>query len=253
MSAQTHPLLAPTLTAAHGLDRPSPGEFRAGGRQGGPVAFHCRALALVVLVHGLALAACLASRSEAAVSLANRVSEGVTISLIPDRETAEPPSPPPAQREVRIMNTELANSEVMVQIAAEPPAAPRSEATATEPPAATSPQTAAPQAAAPPALPVRSEAKQAPREIHQLSCEVPKPEYPARSKRRGETGRVIMRIFVDEQGSVSRISLVRSSGYPALDQAALRAAQQARCAAYIENGQALAVSALQNFNFEWAE
>ena len=62
-----------------------------------------------------------------------------------------------------------------------------------------------------------------------------------------------MRIVIDERGVVSQTRFVRSSGYLALDQAAQRAAQQARCAPYIQNGQALAVSALQSFNFEWAD
>jgi protein TonB len=253
MTAQAHPSLASALSATHGLDRRPSGELRAGGRRSGPVAFHSRALGLVVLIHGLALAACLASRSEAALAIANRASESVTISLIPHRDTAVPPSPTSAQRDEPIMSKASAHSEVMARIADEASAAPQSEAAASEAPAATSPQTAAPQAATSPASPVRTEPQQAPREIAQLSCEVPEPEYPAKSKRRGESGRVVMRIVIDERGVVSQTRLVRSSGYPPLDHAAQRAAQQARCAPYIQNGQALAVSALQSFNFEWAD
>lgn len=254
MPVQTRPLPASALSATDGLENWTAlpqRELSAGGRQAGPIALHSPALGLVVLIHGLALAAGLAWRSEAVPDVADRAIGSVTISLIPPRPTTAPASPAP--REARSASTEPAHRERVAPIPDEAPAPPRSEATLAEAPAAAPPPSAAPQAAAPQAPPGASEAQRAPREMARLNCIVPEPEYPARSRRRGESGRVVMRIAIDERGVVSQTRLVRSSGYPALDQAAQRAALQASCAPHIENGKALAVSALQSFKFEWAD
>lgn len=48
----------------------------------------------------------------------------------------------------------------------------------------------------------------------------PKPPYPMTSRRRGETGRVLLRVAVSATGQPTQIEIVRSSGYALLDQAA---------------------------------
>lgn len=48
----------------------------------------------------------------------------------------------------------------------------------------------------------------------------PKPPYPMTSRRRGETGRVLLRVAVSAAGQPTQIEIVRSSGYSLLDQAA---------------------------------
>lgn len=49
----------------------------------------------------------------------------------------------------------------------------------------------------------------------------PEPDYPALSKRLGEEGRVILRVFVTPEGLADQVEIRQSSGHPRLDQAAL--------------------------------
>ena len=48
----------------------------------------------------------------------------------------------------------------------------------------------------------------------------PKPEYPARARREGKEGRVLLRVLVDEQGKSKSVEVDASSGSEALDRAA---------------------------------
>ena len=48
----------------------------------------------------------------------------------------------------------------------------------------------------------------------------PQPRYPQASMRRGEQGRVMLRVFVTAEGRVERVEIITSSGYPRLDHAA---------------------------------
>jgi protein TonB len=51
----------------------------------------------------------------------------------------------------------------------------------------------------------------------------PPPAYPALSRRMGEEGQVILRVFVSPEGHPAQIDLQRSSGSPRLDLAAREA------------------------------
>ncbi|MCI0750164.1 MAG: energy transducer TonB [Nevskiales bacterium] len=51
----------------------------------------------------------------------------------------------------------------------------------------------------------------------------PLPVYPAASKRLGEAGRVLLRVWVDAQGRAERVEVERSSGFPRLDVSAREA------------------------------
>jgi protein TonB len=51
----------------------------------------------------------------------------------------------------------------------------------------------------------------------------PKPVYPRISRRRGEQGKVVLRVFVSADGSPGKIELRTGSGYQRLDQAAREA------------------------------
>lgn len=53
----------------------------------------------------------------------------------------------------------------------------------------------------------------------------PKPHYPALSKRLGEQGIVRLNILVSADGSVSRLEIASSSGYPRLDEVARQTVQ----------------------------
>lgn len=50
----------------------------------------------------------------------------------------------------------------------------------------------------------------------------PRPPYPGLSKRLGEQGKVVLRVFIEADGSASRAEIRTSSGYERLDQTALQ-------------------------------
>jgi protein TonB len=77
----------------------------------------------------------------------------------------------------------------------------------------------------------------------------PAPVYPRASERRGEQGRVIIRVLISPQGSVLDASVRKSSGYERLDESALKAARSARFKPYTENG--IAYKAMADIPFDF--
>ncbi|ANN80373.1 energy transducer TonB [Bordetella flabilis] len=77
----------------------------------------------------------------------------------------------------------------------------------------------------------------------------PAPVYPAASKRRREEGRVMVLVVVNPQGLVEKATVVSSSGYPRLDEAALDALRRVRFKPYTRNGVAYTVQARIPFDF----
>lgn len=55
-----------------------------------------------------------------------------------------------------------------------------------------------------------------------------RPDYPRLAKLRGEEGDVVVEIQVGADGSVAQVAVVSSSGFPSLDEAAVKAARSAR-------------------------
>jgi periplasmic protein TonB len=99
------------------------------------------------------------------------------------------------------------------------------------------PATAAPVDSQPQQAPARSAA--APRTVSasQLGYVVaPNPIYPARSRRAGEQGIVMVRVLIDVAGRPAQVSLQTSSGHAALDEAALSAVRAAQFRPYAEGG-----------------
>ena len=113
------------------------------------------------------------------------------------------------------------------------------------PPVPQAPVEAQPQQAAPaaPAAPKTVSASQ-------LGYLVPpNPIYPARSRKAGEQGNVMIRVLVDVTGRPAQVSLQTSSGHPELDQSALSAVRAAQFRPYAEGGMAQAVWVLVPINF----
>ena len=54
----------------------------------------------------------------------------------------------------------------------------------------------------------------------------PPPRYPRTARRRGHEGTVLLEVLVNRKGSVKELRIMRSSGHPALDKAALSAVQK---------------------------
>jgi len=51
----------------------------------------------------------------------------------------------------------------------------------------------------------------------------PQPQYPLMAKRRGEEGTVLLEVFVESHGGVTKIDIAKSSSYSLLDKAAIEA------------------------------
>jgi periplasmic protein TonB len=113
------------------------------------------------------------------------------------------------------------------------------------PPVPQAPVEAQPQQAAPaaPAAPKTVSASQ-------LGYVVPpNPIYPARSRKAGEQGNVMIRVLIDVTGRPAQVSLQTSSGHPELDQSALSAVRAAQFRPYAEGGLTQAVWVLVPINF----
>jgi TonB family protein len=76
-------------------------------------------------------------------------------------------------------------------------------------------------------------------------------EYPAPLLAQGIEGTVLLRLYVDEKGQLRRDSsrVAESSGYPALDSAALAAADRFRFAPALRRGAPVATSFVQPVQF----
>lgn len=75
------------------------------------------------------------------------------------------------------------------------------------------------------------------------------PPYPSVSRRLGESGRVLLRVELDESGRVVKARVVESSGFARLDSAALTAVRNWRCTPPRQDGHPVGAVALQPFDF----
>ncbi len=83
-----------------------------------------------------------------------------------------------------------------------------------------------------------------------VTCpELTPPSYPPLSRRLGEEGKVVLRVELDENGYVNTASVVESSSYDRLDEAALAVVKTWRCNPSLRNGRPVRAVALQPFNF----
>ena len=60
--------------------------------------------------------------------------------------------------------------------------------------------------------------------------------YPAKSRRAGEQGKVMLRVLIEPSGRPGQVQLSSSSGHKALDESAISAVRGARFKPYTENG-----------------
>lgn len=153
-----------------------------------------------------------------------KLPQAMTVSLIePEIETPQPePRPESRQQPRKPVVRPLPPPPVL---AAERPQAPlRAVAETSEPTPAPEPESLPLPAAvveaprpAPPPAPIP------PRPADYLNN--PRPPYPSLSRRQGEQGIVRLNILVNPDGSVARLELLKSSGYPRLDRSAMETVQ----------------------------
>lgn len=210
-------------------------------------------LGLVILLH---LAAGWALTRVAPASLV--FSEGapmavrmVTAEVPPAEQLIAPPPentpPPKAELESIIQPPPPDLPPPAFPVQAPPPAPPK-------PRPLPQPKAAPPQAAPAEAVPQAAPPAQAaaPRTVAaaQVSYLVPpRPVYPERARRAGETGRVMLRVMIDATGRPAQVSVDTSSGHAALDEAALSALRAAQFRPYSEGGLPQAVWVLIPINF----
>ena len=75
------------------------------------------------------------------------------------------------------------------------------------------------------------------------------PDYPAVSRRMGESGRVVLRVELDETGRITVVKVKESSGHKRLDEAGLTTVKTWQCNAATRGGVAMRTVALQPFDF----
>ncbi len=121
---------------------------------------------------------------------------------------AQPAPLPPAPVPVAIADPAPAPNAPTGSTLPQPPAPPITVAVAPAPPA--------PAPVAPPAPP-RIELPSSNADY----LNNPRPTYPPLSKRLGEQGKVLVRVFIDTDGSASKAEIAQSSGFDRLDQTAL--------------------------------
>jgi protein TonB len=76
--------------------------------------------------------------------------------------------------------------------------------------------------------------------------------YPSFSKRSGEQGAVVVRLIIDETGSVEDVALLQSSTFPRLDRAATEIGKRYRFKPFVVNGspQRISTNLLIKFNLK---
>ncbi len=162
----------------------------------------------------------------------------------PEAITEPPPEPKPQPK-----------PEPRPKPAPKPKPQPRSQPARETQPAKAVPAVQASTGGAPQAAQMRGEAQAVdpdrPRTVGRVDYlgRRPSPAYPRLSQRRGEQGRVVLRVLISPQGQVAHVKVQHSSGYARLDEAAVQAMQQARFRPYTENG--IAYKALVDIPFDF--
>ncbi|VVD80502.1 energy transducer TonB [Pandoraea iniqua] len=170
-----------------------------------------------------------------------------TATIIPLTPAPTPPQPAPPKPQPEPPKPKVAPPPPKPRV--QPQNAITQKAEPVAPPAPAEPtQTAAPTPPAPPA-PTPAPAPSGPIEGLAVKCDEPRVVYPTQSRRVGEEGTVTLRLVIDTRGVVSTANIVKSSGFPRLDQAARTAALAMRCAPPMQGGRAVEAAATKPFNF----
>lgn len=204
------------------LQQPAPGPWR-----------HAPAIASVLLAH-LAGGWALVQLDPVRQAMHEAMPLMVNLLPAPPAPAQLPPPPPPAPRRV------MPPPEPVPIIAAPPepsPAPPIFEAPPVEqPPPAPVAVEVPPASPAPPTPPAPAPEPKTVPATAVTWLQPPAPVYPALSQRRGEAGRVIVRVLIDVAGLPRQLQVQESSGFARLDSSALTAVRATRFKPYTESG-----------------
>ena len=194
---------------------------------------------LVAALHVLALWAVL---QVPAVRQAVRESVPLFVDILaPEAPPAAPKPPPPP----RLPATVTPPRAPPLITSSAPPPSPAATFVAEPPPIEPAPAAQAPVVEAAPPPP--------PRVIPSSGVQylTPPPlEYPRASRRLGEAGKVLVRVYIDDEGLPRNVQVAQSSGHVRLDEAAIAAVHKARFKPYTENGRAVAGWAFIPLSFD---
>jgi protein TonB len=140
----------------------------------------------------------------------------IMVSLITPPKVEAPPAPPPKM--IPPKPRPVTREPIREQPPPEPPplvavepSAPSPVVTAPPPKIEPAPVVVAPPAPPAPVVPPKFDA---------AYLKNPAPEYPLMSRRRGEQGTVVLRVFVSAEGGAEKVQIRTSSGHERLDEAA---------------------------------
>lgn len=179
--------------------------------------------------------------------------ERLTVLSMQERseEQARPSTPQPAKPEVKPVVTPQPKTDVIapvpkVNVATNPPPIQAATEKTAEPAPPVAVAVTSPAPAAPAGNP-------GPVKVANLTSNLlssPPPTYPKSSRSKREEGTVVLRLVVGPDGRVVEISVSTSSGFPALDDAALTAVRRWRWSPTMRDGRAVSISGLVRIPFE---
>lgn len=77
----------------------------------------------------------------------------------------------------------------------------------------------------------------------------PMPRYPRISRRRGEEGIVSIKVWIDDKGNPKKVEIIKSSGFPNLDRAAVDALRKGSFVPAMKNNKPVVSTLIQNIEF----
>jgi protein TonB len=169
------------------------------------------AFVLVVAIHALFFWVLASGLGAKMVQTVMGPVETKIIEELPD-DSEEPPPPPP---DIEQPPPYVPPPEVDIAITTEAPV--QNTITTTQ---------VRPVLAPPPPPPAKSPGVKTPPSTSGRGARTTLPEYPPASRRAGEAGTVQLKCLVSEAGRCSEVSVVKSSGFPKLDEAAVKEVQR---------------------------
>jgi periplasmic protein TonB len=174
------------------------------------------AFALVVIIHVLFVWVLASGLGKKVVEVVLGPVETRLIEELPEDEN-EPPPPPP---EFDTPPPYVPPPEISIDIPVDTgPSTAISNVTSERPVAAPPPPAAAPK-------PVERQVVRTPPSTQGRGARITQPEYPPAARRAGEEGTVTLKVFVTEGGRAGQVEVAKSSGFPKLDEAAVKEVQR---------------------------
>jgi periplasmic protein TonB len=172
------------------------------------------AFALVVLIHVLFVYVLASGLGKKVVEVVLGPVETKLIEELPEEDDKPPPPPP----EIETPPPYVPPPEISIEIPMDTgPSTAISNVTSERPVAAPPP---------PAPKPVEKQVVKTPPSTQGRGARITQPEYPPASRRAGEEGTVQLAVLVLESGRAGEIKVAKSSGFPKLDEAAVKEVQR---------------------------